>query len=96
MATTPIAVPEVTAANPSPVAAASANEVTISVVTDPPGATVVLDGVRLGTTPYTGTVPAQKRDGWLKVRKRDHIAVKTKVDRAADIRWDVKLDAAKR
>ena len=96
MATTPIAVPEVTAANPSPAAAASANEVTISVVTDPPGATVVLDGVRLGTTPYTGTVPAQKRDGWLKVRKRDHIAVKTKVDRATDIRWDVKLNAAKR
>lgn len=100
MATAPIIEPGVTEPTPSPSSPiaetkAAPTEVSISVVTDPPGATVVLDGVRLGTTPFEGTVPAQKRDGWLKVRKRDHIAVKTKVDRSTDIRWDVKL-AAKR
>jgi serine/threonine protein kinase len=99
MATAPIVTPDITESAPSPNGGAQpavADEVTIHVTTDPSGATVVLDGVRLGTTPFTGVVPAQKREGTLKVRKRGHVAVKTKVDRAADIRWDVKLGTAKR
>jgi len=92
MATAPLVEPEPIEATPIAEIRAAATDVTIHVVTNPPGATVVLDGARLGTTPYTGTVPAEKRDGWLKVRKRNHIAVKTKVDRATDIRWDVRLD----
>ncbi len=98
MATVPVEPVGITAPTQSPIAevAPATNEVTISVVTDPPGATVVLDGVRLGTTPYTGAVPATKRSGWLKVRKRNHVAVKTKVDRSTDIRWTVKLDTSRR
>jgi len=70
--------------------------VTLHVVTDPPGATVVLDGVRLGTAPYTGEVPARDGLAWLKVRKSDRLPVKVHVSLARDVTWTVRLPARPR
>jgi serine/threonine-protein kinase len=64
--------------------------VQLHVTTQPSGATVVLDGVRLGTTPFTSQVPI-KKDGWLKVRMQGHAAVKEKVSFEHDVTWDVAL-----
>lgn len=64
--------------------------ITLHVTTDPPGATVVLDGVRLGITPFDAQVKA-KPQAWLKVRMRDHIAVRTRVALDKEVNWDVVL-----
>jgi eukaryotic-like serine/threonine-protein kinase len=65
--------------------------VLLHVTSDPEGATVVLDGVRLGVTPFTGEVLTKAGLAWLKVRKRDHKAVKTRVSLDEDVRWEVQL-----
>ena len=95
MATVPNPTPEIAPA-PAIEQAAVVDTVTLTVTSSPPGATVVLDGVRLGTTPFVGSIPAAKKSGTLKVRMRNHLAVKTTVDRTTDIRWDVRLPPAKR
>jgi hypothetical protein len=64
--------------------------VMLHVTTDPAGATVVLDGVRLGVTPFDTQVPA-KGQAWLKVRMRKYIAVRTRVSLDQDVSWDVQL-----
>ena len=61
------------------------------VVTDPPGATVVLDGVRLGTSPYTGQVTIRTGRSWLKVRRSDRLPVKIPVALDRDVTWNVRL-----
>ncbi|MBA3462333.1 MAG: protein kinase [Deltaproteobacteria bacterium] len=66
-------------------------EVMLSVTTEPSGATVVLDGVRLGTTPFTGSVPARTKPAWLKVRRRGSSATKIRVSLERDVTWDVRL-----
>jgi hypothetical protein len=66
--------------------------VLLHVTSDPDGATVVLDGVRLGVTPFAGRVPS-KDTAWLKVRKRDFAAVKTRVSLEQDVDWNVQLRA---
>lgn len=71
----------------------AADRVTLHVITDPPGATVVLDGVRLGTGPYLAEVPRKQGGAWLKVRKVGHIAVKTRVSLERDVTWTVRLRA---
>jgi hypothetical protein len=76
---------------PTPAPVAKPDTIQLDVTTRPAGATVVLDGVRLGTTPYTATVPAKAAQGWLKVRMHGHIAVKTRVPLDHDVRWDVQL-----
>ena len=70
-----------------------ADRVMLHVVTDPPGATVVLDGVRLGTSPFTAEVPIKQGGAWLKVRKKHHLPVKIRVSLEADVTWDVTLPA---
>jgi serine/threonine-protein kinase len=64
----------------------------LEVTTDPPGATVVLDGTRLGTTPYSVAMPPKSAKGWLKVRMHGRIAVKTQVDLGQDVHWNVRLE----
>lgn len=64
--------------------------VMLDVTTMPTGATVVLDGVRLGVTPYSAPV-AIKHGAWLKVRKTHYIAVKTRVSLDQDVHWQVEL-----
>jgi serine/threonine protein kinase len=75
---------------PPPPAAPAPTSVQLHVTSHPTGATVVLDGVRLGTTPFTSQVPI-KKDGWLKVRLQGHAAVKEKVSFEHDVEWDVAL-----
>jgi len=88
--------PAVAAANPAKPAdapsksAASIGHVMLDVVTDPPDATVVLDGVRLGRSPYHAEVVA-KPTAWLKVRKTDRIPVRVKVSLDRDYTWTVQL-----
>ncbi|MBV8757204.1 MAG: protein kinase [Deltaproteobacteria bacterium] len=65
--------------------------VLLNVSSKPVGATVVLDGVRLGVTPYTGPVAIKPTGAWLKVRKHGYVAVKTRVSLERDVHWDVEL-----
>jgi len=53
----------------------------------------VLDGVRLGTSPFTAEVPIKQGGAWLKVRKKHHLPVKIRVSLEADVTWDVTLPA---
>jgi hypothetical protein len=78
------------APTPTAPAAAARTEITLHVTTDPPGATVVLDGVRLGKTPFTGTVPSRSGPVWLKVRHRGRVA-RTRVSLERDLTWSVEL-----
>ena len=66
------------------------DHVMLDVITDPPEATVVLDGVRLGHTPYHAEVPI-KKSAWLKVRRFDRLPVKIKVQLDHDYEWKVTL-----
>jgi serine/threonine-protein kinase len=87
----PVATPKPVAPRPAPAPVAKPTTIQLAVTTQPAGATVVLDGVRLGTTPYTATVPAKAAQGWLKVRMHGRVAVKTRVPLDHDVRWDVQL-----
>ena len=78
---------------PTTTVPAPADRVMLHVVTDPPGATVVLDGVRLGTSPFTAEVPIKHGGAWLKVRKKHHLPVKIRVSLEADVTWNVELRA---
>jgi eukaryotic-like serine/threonine-protein kinase len=66
--------------------------VLLHVTSDPEGATVVLDGVRLGVTPFAARVP-EKDAAWLKVRMKGFAAVKTRVSLDHDVDWNVALRA---
>jgi hypothetical protein len=77
---------------PAPELELAPDVVTLRVTTSPPGATVVLDGTRLGTTPFVTTVPAGPREATLKVRKRRHTPRKIKVRFDEDVTWDVQLE----
>lgn len=82
--------------SPAPSAApATSTEVTLHVTTDPVGATVVLDGVRLGTTPFTGKVRLRSKPAWLKVRRRGSVATKMQLSLDRDVTWSVRLRAAR-
>jgi serine/threonine protein kinase len=79
---------------PSPRIVRDAVETTtvrLHVTTQPEGATVVLDGQRLGVTPFTAEIPRKNGLGWLKVRMKKHRAVKTRVSLDGDVHWDVQL-----
>ena len=65
--------------------------VMLEVTSEPAGATVVLDGVRLGVTPFSAPVAIKTDDAWLKVRKQGYAAVKTRVSLDKDVAWDVHL-----
>jgi serine/threonine-protein kinase len=65
--------------------------ITISVTTTPDDATLVIDGHRMGHTPFTGTFTPRGDTVWLKVRKRGHISRKVKVPVTPDVAWTVQL-----
>ncbi|HEY5926176.1 MAG TPA: serine/threonine-protein kinase [Kofleriaceae bacterium] len=74
------AIAEPVAKAPAPDAAVDANEqvdaaptsVKLEIVTTPSDATVLLDGVRLGRTPFSGDLPADDDTHVLKLRKRGY------------------------
>ncbi|MBZ0237256.1 MAG: PEGA domain-containing protein, partial [Deltaproteobacteria bacterium] len=63
----------------------------LTITTTPPDATIVVDGHRLGRTPYTGTFTPRGDTVWLKVRKRGHVPKKVEVPVTPDLTWDVTL-----
>ncbi|MEO8706294.1 MAG: serine/threonine-protein kinase [Kofleriaceae bacterium] len=66
------------------------DRITLDVVTDPPGASVVVDGVKLGTSPFHAEIAA-KPLAVLKVRRSDRVPVKIKVALDRDYTWTVRL-----
>jgi len=78
---------------PADVATAPAGGmIKLHVVSDPAGGTVVLDGVRLGTAPFDGTVPAEPgKEATLKVRMHGYVAVKQTIQLDRDVTWNVHL-----
>lgn len=71
-------------------------EIVLRVTTEPTGATVVLDGVRLGTTPYEAKLPTRAKPAWLKVRRKGSVATKIQVSLERDVTWDVRLTPLRR
>ena len=63
----------------------------VVITTNPPDATVVIDGRRLGRTPFDGIIKPKGDQIWLKVRKRGYKPRKAKVPVQAELTWDVRL-----
>jgi hypothetical protein len=63
--------------------------------TAPADATVLLDGKRLGRTPYSGTIEAATGTHALKIRKRGYVTVNLDLELDADITRDLTLQRAK-
>jgi serine/threonine-protein kinase len=76
---------------PPPAPPTTNGYMTLRVTTDPDGATVVLDGVRLGKTPFLGTLPVGPREAVLKVRKKGFVPKKITVRLDRDVTWDIHL-----
>ena len=68
----PDAAPPVDAPVPVPVVDAAPTRVHLHIVTEPSDATVLLDGARLGHTPFDGDVPADSDTHTLKLRRRGY------------------------
>jgi serine/threonine protein kinase len=81
---------------PAPVPALAPGTVRVSITTSPPDATVVIDGRRMGRTPFSATITPRGDSVWLKVRKRGHVPKKVKVPITPDLTWNVQLDARRR
>ena len=75
----------------TPPPAAQPTEIHIHIATDPADATVLLDGQRLGHTPYDGSVAAAPGAHVLKIRRRGYAAVKLDVSLDSDISRTVTL-----
>jgi serine/threonine protein kinase len=91
-APSPIVAPP--SAPPAPSEPPAAETITLHVTTEPTGATVVLDGVRLGTAPFTTTLPIKHATATLKVRMRHRVPIRQQVELDHDVTWDVRLPAA--
>jgi len=76
---------------PEPPPPPAAPSVRIRFTTTPSDATVLLDGQRLGHTPYDGTVPRADGPHVIKIRRRGYVPQKLEVDLAADVTRDVQL-----
>jgi len=71
--------------------ATASGMVMLTVTSSPDDSTVVLDGVRLGRTPFSAPVRSKHGLAWLKVRKRGYAAIKTRVSLEHDVRWEISL-----
>jgi hypothetical protein len=95
----PTAAPPDAGAAPAPGASAddpiemSDERIALTVTTQPPGATIYVDGIRAGRTPYEGTIGARPTTVVLKVRLDGYhsAAMTTLADRPID--WPVTLTA---
>jgi serine/threonine protein kinase len=83
----PAIVAKTAPAKPAPIA----DEITLSVASMPSGATVVLDGVRLGVTPLTQKIARSDKPSFLKVRRVGYVAQRIPVKRGANITWRVQM-----
>ncbi len=85
----PVKVPD--AAPPAPPVVPAT--IAVHVTTTPGDATVLIDGKRLGHTPFDGTVPAEPGKHVLKLRRRGYLPQKLDVELTADLSRDVPLHA---
>jgi serine/threonine-protein kinase len=65
--------------------------VLVSITSEPSKATVLLDGKRLGKTPFAGALRRSDVGAVVKVRRRGYKTVRVDVDRTQDIRLHVEL-----
>jgi len=79
---------------PPPAPPPAPTEIHIKIVTNPADATVILDGNRLGHTPYEGTIPAATGTHVLKIRRRGYTSLKLDVDLDKDLAKNLTLQAA--
>jgi hypothetical protein len=75
---------------PAPAPESTPGFVTVRVTSEPDNATVVLDGVKLGKTPFVGTIKIG-REGALKVRKSGYLTHRREVRFDEDLTWDIHL-----
>jgi hypothetical protein len=73
---------------------AHAATVKLQLLTDPPGATVLLDGERLGPAPVTIEVPRADRPGRLKARRKGYLPRSMLIPLAADGTFTIHLPRA--
>ena len=67
----------------------------LQITTTPPGATILLDGHRLGKTPYDEAVDAATGEHTLKVRKGGFNTIQMKIELSADVRRAIDLVPAR-
>ncbi|HWO22088.1 MAG TPA: serine/threonine-protein kinase [Kofleriaceae bacterium] len=85
-------------AAPTPAAAAAlppGASLQLTVKSTPPDATVLLDGKRLGRTPYTGQIEAAPGTHSLRLRKKGYAPVSLDIELTGDLSRDVTLQRAK-
>jgi eukaryotic-like serine/threonine-protein kinase len=88
------------AATPAPVAAEqpAASDVSIHVESSPPGATVTLDGKRLGRTPVDAVLRSEEREGELEIELRGYRTARRSValNRDGELRVALQREAARK
>jgi hypothetical protein len=94
--TPPPSAPVIDAAPPKPPPVPPpSTQVNLRITTTPPDATVLLDGKRLGRTPYTGTIDAAPGTHTLKIRRRGYVSVALDIELAGDVTREIVLQRAK-
>jgi serine/threonine protein kinase len=69
----------------------SADRVLVRITSEPSKATVLLDGKRLGKTPFIGSLRKDAGQAEIKIRRRGYKTMRVDVDRSQDIRLHVDL-----
>jgi serine/threonine protein kinase len=90
----PAPVAPIAAPTPPPAPAVPAPAPTVvqlKITTSPNDATILLDGVRLGHTPYEGAVPASDGLHVLKIRRHGYVPRKLEVELSSDVAREVTL-----
>jgi hypothetical protein len=70
-------------------------QVRLKIITRPGDATVMLDGKRLGRTPFNKAVPSAPGKHVLKLSKRGYITLVVDVDLTADVNHELRLSSAR-
>jgi eukaryotic-like serine/threonine-protein kinase len=76
---------------PEPPPPSERSEIRIRITTTPDDATVLLDGQRLGHTPYDGTLPKAPGRHSLKIRRRGYVPRKLDIELSSDVAQDFVL-----
>jgi len=80
-----------TSAEPTADKPAEPKMIRIHITTSPADATVLLDGQKLGHTPYDATVPAEPGTHVIKLRRRGYSTLKLDVDLSKDFTREIQL-----
>jgi len=89
--TPPVPSPAPKPAHPDPPPPPPPTEVRVRIVSHPADATVVLDGKKLGRTPFDDTLKADPGKHVVKLRRRGYATYKLDLELGADVTEDVTL-----